>query len=99
MSIPIHSIGLMIFAKIGQDEDGPVNFQKTLECIFAAMQRELFLSEVNNRVTIADNGMLCLQKRIEKFPLLYSLDCTSYIKVIFNNFCLENLSLNSFKKF
>ena len=38
-------------------------------------QRELFLSEVNNRVTIAaievNNHTYCLQKRIEKFPLIY----------------------------
>ena len=36
-------------------------------------QRELFLSEANNRKTIAvieaNNGMFCLQKRIEKFSL------------------------------
>ena len=36
-------------------------------------QREHFLSEVNNRETIAateaNNGAYCLQKRIEKFPL------------------------------
>ena len=36
-------------------------------------QRELFLSEVNNRETIAaieaNNDIYCFQKRIEKFPL------------------------------
>ena len=36
-------------------------------------QRELFLSDVNNRETIvaikANNGTYCLQNRIEKFPL------------------------------
>ena len=38
-------------------------------------QRELFLSEVNNRETIAaieaNNDMHCLQTRIEKFPLIH----------------------------
>ena len=36
-------------------------------------QRELFLSEVNNRETIAaieaNNDTYCLPKRIEKFPM------------------------------
>ena len=39
------------------------------------MQRELFLSEVNYRETIAaieaNNDTYCLQKRIEKFPLMH----------------------------
>ena len=38
------------------------------------LQRELFLSEVNNRETTAaiytNNDMFYLQKRIEKFPLM-----------------------------
>ena len=39
----------------------------------AGCQRELFLSEVNNRETIAaikaNNDTYCIQKEIEKFPL------------------------------
>ena len=44
-------------------------------------QRELFLSKVNNRETIAaieaNKGMLFLQKRIEKFPL-----CLDLLKIL-----------------
>ena len=42
--------------------------------VSGSTQRELFLSEVNNMETISaidmNNDTYCLQKRIEKFPLL-----------------------------
>ena len=46
----------------------------TVAIFFHDKQPELFLSEVNNKETIAANeanyDMYCLQKRIEKFPLI-----------------------------
>ena len=48
---------------------------------FTSFQRELFLSEVNNRETIAaieaNNDTFCLQKRTEEFPLI-SLEMNSF---------------------
>ena len=46
--------------------------QIKLPQVWWGLQRELFLSEVSNRETMAaievSNDMYCLQKRIEKFP-------------------------------
>ena len=52
---------------------GYINFQEHFR-ISRSIEREFFLLEVNNGETIAaiesNNDTYCLQKRIEKFPLM-----------------------------
>ena len=76
--MPVDHIGVLrtpISLRVSQCQFG---FSKFATRSGKGIQREPFLSEVNNRETIVaiemNNDTYCLQKRIEKYPLIF--DCS-----------------------